>query len=108
MQTEEAKRSAADYVARKLAAKEPLDAHDPEFLYCLDKVDIISRYGMLVDQHERYKQTTAEFHEGEIRRLKATIEKAGRWWDHCLKLRREKRKTAHLADMFPEEREVAA
>lgn len=102
MQTDEAKQASAEWIQRKLAAKERMTAHDPEYLLCLDKVDIISRYQLLVDQFETYKSSTHEFHESEKRRLKETIEKAGRWWDHCLGLRRQKRKTAQLADMFPE------
>lgn len=102
MQTDESRQASKKWVDSRRGAGVKLDPHDPEFLLCLDKVDIISRYQMLVDQHERYKKSSSEFHESEKRRLKATVEKAGRWWDHCLELRRQKRKTAHLADMFPE------
>lgn len=76
-----------------------IDPHDPELLLCLDKVDIISRYQLLVQQRESERRQTAEFHESEMRRLKAAIGNAGQWWDHCIDLRRRKRKTANLADM---------
>jgi hypothetical protein len=79
-----------------------VDPHDPELLYCLDKVDVISRYQLLLNQFEAYKRDTAEHHEADMYRLKKAVAQSARWWTHCLRLRQQKRKTAQLADMFPE------
>lgn len=103
MQTDEAKAAVQAWVDKKIAAGAVIDAHDPEFLFCLDKVDIISRYQLLLQQSRSREESTRVHYESEIRRLKSTVEKAGRWWDHCLKLRHGGRKTAILAGMNPPE-----
>lgn len=106
MQTDESKAAVQAWVDKKMVAGAVIDAHDPEFLFCLDKVDIISRYQLLLQQSRSREESTRVHHEIEIRRLKSTVEKAARWWDHCLKLRHGGRKTANLADMNPSEKEL--
>lgn len=99
MKTDESKQAVQELLERRGFGVDP---HDPEFLLCLDKVDVISRYQMLLSQREAAAKSTEEFHQSELKRLRKTVEHAGRWWDHCILLRQRKRKTVNLADMFPE------
>jgi len=96
METEESRRAVRELVARRGVP----DPHDPEFLLCLDKVDIISRYQLLLQQTNARELSNKQHHDSELRRLRETVEHAGRWWNHCLALRHKKRKTANLADMM--------
>lgn len=95
METEESRRAVRELLARRGVP----DPHDPEFLFCLDKVDIISRYQLMLMESERRKESDRQHHDSEIQRLRKTVESAAKWWNHCLQLRHQKRKTVNLADM---------
>ncbi len=98
-QTSEARAAVEAWAARKMAAGETLDPHDPEMLMLLDKGDIVSRYQLLLSQMRHKERDMRAHHDYELRRVRETAEDALRWWSHCLGLRRQKRKTANLADM---------
>lgn len=98
-QTTEAREAVQQWTARKMAAGEILDPHDPDMLMCLDKADIVSRYQLLLHQAEITKRDMQAHHDYERRRLIEAVGYAREWWTHCVKLRHAGRKTAQLADM---------
>lgn len=86
------------YMDRRYADEDHdcFDPHDPEFLACLDKADLISRYTLLVDQSSRKLVEMREHYDHETAALRRTVTKAGTWWTHCRRLKRQGRKMVAL------------
>lgn len=98
--TPEAKAAWQQWFDARLEAGLPVnDPHDPEMLLCLDKHDIVDRYQILLQSIRGREREMRTVHEFEVRQLKERAAAAVEWWRHCAELRRQKRKTAHLADM---------
>lgn len=96
-QTEEARAALRAFV--EATPDRYRDPHDPEMLMCLDKGDIVSRYQLLVQQSEARRRSDREHYDSELARLRKVVAHAAKWWDHCLALERQGRKTARLAEM---------
>ncbi|USH45582.1 hypothetical protein SEA_PHABULOSO_87 [Gordonia phage Phabuloso] len=104
METDEAKKNVAAFTADGRLVALHDDTHPDhrqawaDYMMCLDKGDIISRYQLSLDQHASEMRRWLGHYDREVARLRSTVGAAGRWWNICIKARRS-RKTIRLDQM---------
>lgn len=108
MQSDQARMNIAAFTADDERVRALHDESHPghrqanaDFLMCLDKGDIVSRYQLLEMQMKSQLLSQRTHHEQEVSQLRALVGAAGEWWNTCVKARRAGRKTIQIA-LMPE------
>lgn len=106
MQTDSSRAEIREFSATGDNVRALHDASHPEhrqanadYLMCLDKGDIVSRYLLLEQQAESEARNLRETYEFQLRQLSELTTAARAWWAHCIRSKHAGRKTVRTEDM---------